>query len=88
MLPNVGIEPPKVGSNDGLGVRNDDEESMADITMCPGTGCPLRETCLRYMAEPSIVWQSFADFTKYWHRDNERLEPECPHRIPFQSVDA
>lgn len=38
---------------------------MPDITMCPGTGCKLRESCYRYMAEPSEYRQSFADFTKY-----------------------
>lgn len=36
---------------------------MPDITMCVGTGCPLRENCYRYMAEPNGWRQSFADFT-------------------------
>ena len=26
---------------------------MADITMCPGTCCPKKETCYRYWAPPS-----------------------------------
>jgi len=31
---------------------------MPDISMCAGEGCPQRETCYRYMAEPS-AWQSY-----------------------------
>ncbi len=26
---------------------------MPDITMCPGTNCPYKETCYRYTAKPS-----------------------------------
>jgi hypothetical protein len=26
---------------------------MPDITMCVGTGCPLKEKCYRYIAKPS-----------------------------------
>jgi hypothetical protein len=26
---------------------------MPDITMCPGTFCPHKETCYRYTAKPS-----------------------------------
>jgi hypothetical protein len=26
---------------------------MPDITMCPGTNCPHKETCYRFTAEPS-----------------------------------
>ena len=36
---------------------------MADITMCVGTECPLRETCYRYTAKVNPYRQSFADFT-------------------------
>ena len=32
--------------------------NMPDITMCPGTGCPYKETCYRYTAKPSD-WQSY-----------------------------
>ena len=32
---------------------------MADITMCEGTDCPLKETCCRYKAEPTEHWQSY-----------------------------
>ena len=36
---------------------------MADITMCVGTECPLRETCYRYTAKVNPYSQSFSDFT-------------------------
>ena len=26
---------------------------MPDISMCPGTDCPKKETCYRFMATPS-----------------------------------
>jgi hypothetical protein len=32
--------------------------NMSDITMCPGTDCPYKETCYRYTAKPSD-WQSY-----------------------------
>lgn len=35
---------------------------MADITMCSGVGCPARQNCYRFTAEPSKLWQSY--FTK------------------------
>lgn len=31
---------------------------MADITMCPGTGCERRESCYRFAATPSKYLQS------------------------------
>lgn len=61
---------------------------MPDITMCPGTGCPLRETCFRYMAEPSEYMQSWANFTPLWGADNERLQPECPKHLPLETPNA
>jgi hypothetical protein len=30
-----------------------------DITMCPGTNCPYKETCYRFTAKPSEYWQSY-----------------------------
>lgn len=27
---------------------------MSDIAMCEGTGCPMRESCYRYNAEPNL----------------------------------
>ena len=32
---------------------------MADITMCTGDGCPLKETCYRYRAEPEPEHQTY-----------------------------
>ena len=32
---------------------------MADITMCCGEKCPLKEDCYRYMAKPNLIRQSF-----------------------------
>lgn len=35
---------------------------MADITMCKGVGCPVKEKCYRHTAPESELWQSwFAD---------------------------
>lgn len=31
---------------------------MPDITMCTGEGCPLKQTCWRYIAKPS-EWQCY-----------------------------
>jgi len=32
---------------------------MADISMCEGKGCEVKETCYRFKAEPSKHWQSY-----------------------------
>ena len=32
---------------------------MADITMCTGKDCPLKESCYRFTAPKSLVWQSY-----------------------------
>jgi hypothetical protein len=32
---------------------------MADITMCGGGECPLKETCYRYKAEPNEYRQAY-----------------------------
>ena len=41
---------------------------MPDITMCVNDDCPLRETCYRYMAEPSTA-QSMAKYE--WKDDGQ-----------------
>ncbi len=38
---------------------------MPDITMCSGEKCPLKETCYRYLARPSIYNQSFFENPPY-----------------------
>ena len=32
---------------------------MADITMCPGTDCPVKEKCYRFTAPKSEYMQSY-----------------------------
>jgi len=32
---------------------------MADITMCSGEGCELKDTCLRFTAKPNEHRQSY-----------------------------
>lgn len=32
---------------------------MPDIAMCTGDGCPMKETCYRFKAEPDPLWQSW-----------------------------
>ena len=34
---------------------------MHDVTLCPGTGCPLRDGCLRYRARPVARFEAFTD---------------------------
>jgi hypothetical protein len=39
--------------------------TMADITKCPGNGCPIREDCYRYTA-PASEHQSWFTETPGW----------------------
>ena len=32
---------------------------MPDVTMCSGQGCPTKDTCFRYIAEPNKFRQSY-----------------------------
>jgi hypothetical protein len=32
---------------------------MADITMCRGEGCPMKNTCWRFLAKPDEFRQSY-----------------------------
>ena len=34
---------------------------MPDITMCPGGGCPLKESCHRFTAKPSDYQSYFVE---------------------------
>lgn len=52
---------------------------MADITMCPGTGCPLKTVCYRHTAQANEHRQSWADFTK--HLVIIDGVPECPEFV-------
>lgn len=57
---------------------------MADITMCVGTSCALREKCYRYTATPNEHRQSIADFTKKWILVKD--VPHCPEYVPNAKV--
>ena len=45
---------------------------MADITMCRGNDCPLKNECYRYTAYASPYWQSI--FTEIHYKDGK-----CKH---------
>jgi hypothetical protein len=47
---------------------------MPDIAMCEGTGCPLRDTCLRYAATPSYR-QAYLSDVPYFGGDCEYYWP-------------
>lgn len=39
---------------------------MPDITMCNNSGCPKRENCYRFKAEPAPFYQAYAHFEPRW----------------------
>jgi hypothetical protein len=45
--------------NQGNNTTTKHTKPMPDITMCPGTNCPYKETCYRYTAKPDEYWQSY-----------------------------
>lgn len=40
---------------------------MADITMCEGQGCPIKEECYRHTANENPYRQSFFVYVPYDH---------------------
>ena len=38
---------------------------MADMSKCIGTDCPLKESCYRYTAPESEIWQSWLSVVWY-----------------------
>lgn len=50
---------------------------MADITMCEGKGCPMKDTCYRHTAKPDKYRQSWlvkepikdGECSLYWRTD-------------------
>jgi len=54
---------------------------MADITMCTGEGCPLKENCYRFTAEASKYMQSYfltppfdgKTCEMYWGKQSESI---------------
>jgi hypothetical protein len=50
-----------------------------DLTMCPGTGCPKRETCYRATAQPSPHWQTWMHPPRLPDGSCEYYWPTTPH---------
>ena len=54
---------------------------MADITMCKGTDCPLKESCYRYTANVNELNQSYfaeppvkdGKCEMYWGKQSEQI---------------
>ena len=53
---------------------------MADISMCYDDECPSRGSCYRFMATPSLIWQTYTLFYRnaeddkcvdYWPMENK-----------------
>lgn len=40
---------------------------MADISMCVGTACPIKNECYRHTAQQSPHWQTFFTIVPYDH---------------------
>lgn len=40
---------------------------MADISMCDGEGCPIKQECYRYTAPKNAHWQAFFAYVPYDH---------------------
>lgn len=51
---------------------------MADITMCNQPDCPRHQACYRYMARPSILWQS------YFACDPREADGSCDEFLPLR----
>lgn len=56
---------------------------MADISMCEGTECPLKEECYRFSAPKSMYQSYFVEvpYDKeqkkcdyYWKQDNNKIK--------------
>ena len=52
---------------------------MADITMCEGKGCEIKEICYRYRATPSEFRQSY-----FVESPNNGLE--CDYYLKFNEL--
>lgn len=54
---------------------------MADITMCFGGGCPMKEQCYRYTAKPDKYRQSYfvgLPYLQLFFNNGEIIENEDP----------
>jgi len=62
---------------------------LPDITMCQGTGCPLKERCHRYTAEPCERRQSYFSVPPvvdgkcdhFWDNAKERKREDVDNEI-------
>jgi hypothetical protein len=52
---------------------------LYDLTLCPGTGCPLRDDCLRFRAKP------LARFDAFTHAPYDPHAGTCPQ---LRSIEA
>ena len=55
---------------------------MPDITMCKailpdGSFCKDKDSCYRYLAEPSLLWQSYAQCLR------ESSDAQCEYHIDY-----
>lgn len=48
---------------------------MADITMCEGINCPLKENCYRFTANKNEIYQSYFVEVPY----NEKKDGKCEY---------
>lgn len=46
---------------------------MADITMCKGTNCPIKQNCHRALAIPNLNWQSYFSEIPY-NKEKEKCD--------------
>ena len=42
-------------------------KEMADITMCSGSNCPIKDSCFRFKAEKNMIYQSYFLNVPYDH---------------------
>lgn len=54
---------------------------MPDISMCPGTGCPDKKKCYRFMAVPNTPRQDYCDFG----RITEGYGKPCEYFIKYET---
>jgi hypothetical protein len=58
---------------------------MADITMCKGGSCGLRETCYRYKAKAGDMQSWFAVLPGHMDPDNGW---ECEKHVPYTKAET
>lgn len=51
---------------------------MPDISLCKGTGCPLKEDCYRFKAKPDEYYQSYFAEPPFNHVESDE-QPSCDY---------